>query len=99
MERKPPQGVVHHRIGDSVCLGGLCEADRKYMMLPSMSRPANPYDNAFCESFMKTLKHEEITLPRIRILTILSRYREVHRPLLQSLAAAFGFGLSDTGGV
>ena len=29
-------------------------------MIPSMSRPANPYDNAFCESFMKTLKREEI---------------------------------------
>ena len=25
-----------------------------------MSRPANPYDNAFCESFMRTLKREEI---------------------------------------
>jgi putative transposase len=29
-------------------------------MLPSMSRPANPYDNATCESFIKTLKREEI---------------------------------------
>lgn len=29
-------------------------------MIPSMSRPANPYDNASCESFMKTLKQEEI---------------------------------------
>jgi hypothetical protein len=29
-------------------------------MLPSMSRPANPWDNASCESFMKTLKREEI---------------------------------------
>ena len=29
-------------------------------MLPSMSRPANPYDNASCESFIKTLKREEI---------------------------------------
>jgi hypothetical protein len=29
-------------------------------MLPSMSRPANPYDNASCESFMRTLKREEI---------------------------------------
>ena len=29
-------------------------------MTPSMSRPANPYDNAACESFMKTLKQEEI---------------------------------------
>jgi hypothetical protein len=25
-----------------------------------MSRPANPYDNAACESLMKTLKQEEI---------------------------------------
>ena len=29
-------------------------------MIPSMSRPGNPYDNASCESFMKTLKREEI---------------------------------------
>ena len=33
---------------------------RKHQMIPSMSRPANPYDNASCESFMKTLKREEI---------------------------------------
>jgi putative transposase len=26
----------------------------------SMSRKANPYDNALAESFMKTLKHEEV---------------------------------------
>jgi transposase InsO family protein len=26
----------------------------------SMSRKGNPYDNAVAESFMKTLKHEEI---------------------------------------
>jgi hypothetical protein len=32
----------------------------KYVMVPSMSRPANPYDNASCESLMKTLKREEI---------------------------------------
>ena len=29
-------------------------------MVPSMSRPANPYDNASCESFIKTLKPEEV---------------------------------------
>jgi putative transposase len=29
-------------------------------MIPSMSRPGNPYDNAKCERFMKTLKREEI---------------------------------------
>ena len=26
----------------------------------SMSRKGNPYDNAFCESFMKTLKYDEV---------------------------------------
>ena len=33
-----------------------------------MSRPANPYDNASCESFMKTLKQEEIYLNEYRDL-------------------------------
>jgi transposase InsO family protein len=33
---------------------------RKHGMIPSMSRPADPYDNASCERFMKTLKREEI---------------------------------------
>jgi len=32
----------------------------KHHLIPSMSRPANPYDNASCESFIKTLKREEI---------------------------------------
>ena len=27
----------------------------------SMSRKGNPWDNAACESFMKTLKYEEVT--------------------------------------
>ena len=33
---------------------------QEHGIAPSMSRPANPYDNAKCESFMKTLKQEEI---------------------------------------
>jgi transposase InsO family protein len=33
---------------------------------PSMSRAGNPYDNAKCESFMKTLKQEEIYTRRYR---------------------------------
>jgi hypothetical protein len=35
-------------------------------MIPSMSRPANPYDNASCESFLKTVKREEIYANRYR---------------------------------
>ena len=34
---------------------------RTHHMIPSMSRPANPYDNASCESFIKTLTREEIS--------------------------------------
>ncbi|HTP40971.1 MAG TPA: IS3 family transposase [Nitrospiria bacterium] len=59
--RQPPPGVVHH--SDR----GVQYASREYVqllhqhqMIPSMSRPANPYDNASCESFIKTLKREEI---------------------------------------
>jgi putative transposase len=32
----------------------------EHQIIPSMSRLANPWDNAKCESFMKTLKREEI---------------------------------------
>jgi putative transposase len=50
-----------------VCASGQQYACRDYVellesnsMTPSMSRKAKPYDNAACESFMKTLKYEEI---------------------------------------
>lgn len=33
---------------------------RHHQIIPSMSRPTNPYGNANCESFLKTLKREEI---------------------------------------
>jgi hypothetical protein len=46
-------------------------------MIPSMSRPANPYDNASCESFLKTLKREEIYANRYRDLGHLRRNIEV----------------------
>ncbi len=59
--RKPSPGLVPH--SDR----GVQYACDEYVrilngrgMIPSMSRPANPYDNARCESFMKTLKREEI---------------------------------------
>lgn len=33
---------------------------REHGMLPSMSSPANPYDNTTRESLLKTLKREEL---------------------------------------
>jgi len=60
-ERKPPPGLVHHSDrGVQYASGDYVKILRKHQMIPSMSRPANPYDNASCESFMKTLKREEI---------------------------------------
>ena len=60
-QRQPLPGLVHHSDRGSQY------ACREYVsllasqgMVPSMSRPANPYDNASCESFMRTLKREEI---------------------------------------
>ena len=40
--------------------GDYVQIFQQHQMIPSMSRPANPYDNASCESFLKTLKQEEI---------------------------------------
>ena len=60
-ERKPSPGLVHHSDrGVQYASGDYVKILREHHMIPSMSRPANPYDNAACESFMKTLKREEI---------------------------------------
>jgi len=40
----------------------------------SMSRKGNPYDNAACESFMKTLKYEEV-------------YRQEYRDMAEARAS------------
>lgn len=60
-KRKPAPGLVHH--SDR----GVQYASQEYTTLLkehrvqiSMSRKGNPYDNAACESFMKTLKYEEV---------------------------------------
>ena len=75
--RQPPRGLVHH--SDR----GVQYASQEYIKLlqqqgivPSMSRPANPYDNASCESFMKTLKREEIYASEYRDLEDLRQHLE-----------------------
>jgi transposase InsO family protein len=60
-ERQPPPGLVHHSDrGVQYASDEYVKVLQQHQMIPSMSRPANPYDNASCESFMKTLKREEI---------------------------------------
>jgi putative transposase len=59
--RHPPPGLVHHSDrGVQYACGDYVQMLRNHRMIPSVSRPGNPYDNASCESFMKTLKQEEI---------------------------------------
>jgi len=59
--REPAPGLVHHSDrGLQYASAEYVQVLKEHQMIPSMSRPANPYDNASCESFMKTLKREEI---------------------------------------
>jgi len=53
--------LVHHsdRGVQYACSDYIAELDR-HQILSSMSRPGCPYDNAMAESFMKTLKQEEV---------------------------------------
>jgi len=73
--RSPAPGLVHH--SDR----GLQYASKDYTDLLkahqidiSMSRKGNPYDNARCESFLKTLKYEEV-------------YRQEYRDLEEARAS------------
>jgi putative transposase len=73
--RSPPEGLTHH--SDR----GVQYASNDYTGLLkdrgvriSMSRKGNPYDNAACESFMKTLKWEEV-------------YRQEYRDLADARAS------------
>jgi transposase InsO family protein len=53
--------LIHHsdRGVQYACFDYVFELNR-HGILPSMSRPGCPYDNAMAESFMKTLKREEV---------------------------------------
>jgi transposase InsO family protein len=61
LRRKPPRGVIHH---SDRGVQYLCD-DYVNVLVESgfhisCSAKGNPYDNAWTESFMKTLKYEEV---------------------------------------
>jgi putative transposase len=66
-QRRPAPGLIHHSDRGvqyaSIAYIQRLEASGITM---SMSRPGNPYDNAWAESFMKTLKVEEVDGRRYR---------------------------------
>ena len=67
--RRPLPGAVHHSDrGVQYTSPEYVALLKLYGMFQSMSRPANPYDNASCESFIKTLKREEIYANKSRDL-------------------------------
>jgi putative transposase len=56
-----PESLIHHSDrGVQYACGDYVERLEGRKIAISMSRPANPYDNAKAESFMKTLKTEEV---------------------------------------
>ena len=61
MERQPGPGLVHHSDrGVQYASLDYTEMLKQHQATISMSRKGNPWDNAACESFMKTLKYEEV---------------------------------------
>jgi transposase InsO family protein len=75
--RQPKPGLVHHSDrGIQYASADYVAILNEHQMTPSMSRPANPYDNATCESFMKTLKQEEIYCREYRDLEDLETHLE-----------------------
>ncbi len=59
--RLPAPGLIHHSDrGVQYASATYVDLLLQHGMIPSMSRPGNPYDNAKCERFMRTLKQEEI---------------------------------------
>lgn len=78
-ERQPSAGLVHHSDrGVQYACAEYTELLKKHGIIGSMSRKGNPYDNAACESFMKTLKYEEV-------------YRQEYRDMAEALASISEF--------
>jgi transposase InsO family protein len=60
-ERTVRPGLVHHSDrGVQYASGDYTNLSTENGIAISMSRKGNPWDNAACESFMKTLKYEEV---------------------------------------
>jgi len=60
-QRRPAPGLVHHSDrGVQYASLDYTALLQEHKIKISMSRKGNPYDNAACESFMKTLKYEEV---------------------------------------
>jgi putative transposase len=67
--RNPAPGLIHHSDrGVQYASLEYVAVLEQHQIIGSMSRTAYPYDNARCESFLKTLKQEEIYCRHYRTL-------------------------------
>jgi len=73
--RWPAPGLVHHSDrGSQYASGDYTDLLKAHGCRISMSHRASPWENATCESFMKTLKYEEV-------------YRQEYRDLVEARAS------------
>jgi len=69
-ERNPSAGCIHHSDrGVQYAADDYIEILEEHGFIISMSRKGTPYDNAQAESFMKTLKVEEVYVSEYRTFT------------------------------
>ena len=72
-------GLIHHSDrGSQYASTAYTDLLRAHGIAISMSRKGNPWDNAACESFMKTLKYEEV-------------YRNDYRDVMEARASIGAF--------
>ena len=105
-QRRPAPGLVHHSDrGVQYASLDYTALLQEHKIKISMSRKGNPYDNAACESFMKTLKYEEVYRTEYRDLA--DAYAQIGEFLErvynhQRLHSALGYGppaeFEQTGG-
>ena len=73
--RPQPGSLIHHSDrGVQYACADYTAVLARNDIRPSMSRVGNPYDNARAESFMKTLKHEEVDAREYRDLSDARRH-------------------------
>ena len=106
LQRQPAPGLIHHSDrGIQYACADYLTLLAEHGVQPSMSRVGNPYDNAKAESFMKTLKEEQVHGQRwrdlnalrvdlARFLQITYNHHRLHSALGYQTPAAFEQQLS-----
>ena len=95
-DRQPPAGCIHHSDrGSQYAAEDYRQALDKHGLNGSMGRRGNPYDNAKAESFMKTLKVEEVYLMEYETFEDVTDLAALHRRGLQQQAAPLRARISE----